>query len=107
MDQRIVEQVLAAVELVPPGRVVSYGDLAELVGIDPRQVGQIMARCGGDVPWWRVCNSYGDPPAGLRAEVLDRWLDEGITIKSNGLGCRIVNYRADLVALAEQWDARP
>ena len=31
------------VELIPPGRVVSYGDIAELTGSSPRRVGTIMA----------------------------------------------------------------
>ena len=38
MDDVLVERVLRAVELVPRGRVVSYGDLAALVGTGPRQV---------------------------------------------------------------------
>ena len=36
--QRIVEYVLQVVEAIPPGRVVSYGDIAELVGSSPRRV---------------------------------------------------------------------
>jgi methylated-DNA-protein-cysteine methyltransferase related protein len=39
VDERLDELVLRAVELVPPGRVVSYGDLGHVVGTGPRRVG--------------------------------------------------------------------
>ncbi len=47
MDERLDELVLRAVELVPRGRVVSYGDLGHVVGIGPRRVGSVMSRYGG------------------------------------------------------------
>ena len=41
------ERVLRAVELVPAGRVVSYGDLAALVGTGPRGMGAVpVGGCG-------------------------------------------------------------
>ena len=52
-----VEQVLHAVECIPAGRVVSYGDVAELVGTSARRVGAIMASAGSGVPWWRVVSA--------------------------------------------------
>ena len=68
MDDLLVERVLVAVEQVPRGRVVSYGDLAELVGIGPRLVGRVMSLYGGNVTWWRVTNASGDLPAHLADE---------------------------------------
>ena len=59
VDDVVVERVLRAVEQVPPGRVVSYGDVAALVGIGPRQVGSIMKAYGGNVTWWRVTDAVG------------------------------------------------
>ena len=35
----VVERVLTCVEQVPPGRVVAYGEVGEIVGVGPRQVG--------------------------------------------------------------------
>lgn len=90
-----MERVLRAVEQVPRGRVVSYGDVAALVGIGPRQVGSIMKLYGSNVTWWRVTNSYGDLPLGLMDEARERWALEGILLKPNGRGCRIAEYRAD------------
>lgn len=103
----MVELVLRAVELVPPGRVVAYGDLAGLVGTSPRHVGRIMATHGSGVPWWRVTNHAGDLPRHLREEVAVHWAQEGITWKPNRLGCRIADHRADLVALADAVEALP
>ncbi len=99
-----MEKVLRAVEQVPRSRVVSYGDIAALVGIGPRQVGAVMSAYGSNVTWWRVCNSYGDLPVPLMDEVRERWAAEGILLKPNGRGCRIAEYRADLAALSADYE---
>ena len=66
MDEDYVELVLSAVEQIPPGRVATYGDIAEIVGRGgPRQVGRVMAQSGGGVPWWRVVRADGRPARSL------------------------------------------
>ncbi|WP_447646330.1 MGMT family protein [Nocardioides zeae] len=40
------ELVLRAVEAVPPGRVTTYGAIADLVGGGPRRVARVMSRDG-------------------------------------------------------------
>lgn len=102
----LAEQVNAVVRLIPPGRVVSYGDIAALLGIGPRQVGQIMAKGEADLPWWRVTNASGDPPRHLRAAAFAHFADEGMHLKANGLGVPITRYRADLACLADAAEAR-
>ena len=104
MDDLIVERVLRAVELVPPGNVVSYGDLGGVVGIGPRQVGSVMSTWGSGVAWWRVTNAAGELPDHLMSEARQRWAQEGIGLRENGRGCAISRYRADLAALAASWD---
>lgn len=104
MDDWVVEQVLIAVELIPPGRVASYGDIAGLVGIGPRQVGAVMRHHGAGVPWWRVTNHAGDLAGSLLQRAADRWQAEGIVVKPNGLGCRIAEHRLDLVEWADRWE---
>ena len=104
VDDVLVERVLRAVELVPPGRVVSYGDIAELVGTGPRQVGAVMSRWGGDVAWWRVTNHLGELPAHLLPEARRRWAEEGIGTRASGRGCRRTAYLADLDQLARDWE---
>jgi methylated-DNA-protein-cysteine methyltransferase related protein len=59
-----VDEVLALVERIPVGRVMSYGAIADYLAersgrSSPRLVGNIMARYGGAVPWHRVVTSSG------------------------------------------------
>jgi alkylated DNA nucleotide flippase Atl1 len=76
------ERVLAVVEAIPPGRVMSYGDIAEYVGEGgPRQVGRVMSLSGGSVPWWRVLHADGSPPAGHESEALARLLADGAPLR--------------------------
>ena len=103
-DDRLVERVLRAVELVPPGRVVSYGDVADLIGIGPRQVGRILSQWGSSVPWWRVTNAAGEFPEALLTQAWPHWQDEGITLKPNRRGCSLRAHRADLSAWADAVD---
>ncbi len=103
VDEVLVERVLRAVEQVPAGRVVSYGDLAALVGIGPRQVGSILRHWGDNVTWWRVTGHAGDFHADLLARARPHWDEEGIRVKPNGRGCRIADHRADLSALAADY----
>jgi methylated-DNA-protein-cysteine methyltransferase-like protein len=61
-DKRLYDRIYALVRQVPRGRVVSYGQVAEMVGgCTPRQVGYAMAAvpAGSRVPWQRVINSQG------------------------------------------------
>lgn len=99
-----VERVLCAVECIPTGRVVSYGDLAELVGTSARRVGAIMASAGPGVPWWRVVNASGRLPAHLVAEASRRWAEERIPAVDGR--CVMSRARADLPRLAADHEAR-
>ncbi|MBO1031182.1 MGMT family protein [Tessaracoccus sp. SD287] len=102
-DQGLVAQVLLAVDQVPPGRVVSYGDVAALVGIGPRQVGRILARYGHQTNWWRVTNHAGELT--VLDQARQQWAVEGITVAAHGRGCRITDHRADLARLASDFEA--
>lgn len=96
-----VERVLRAVEQVPPGRVVAYGEVAELVGTSARRVGTIMATHGGEVSWWRVTNRDGELPARLLPLARKQWEREGIA--HDQTRCRINRHRADLAKLARDY----
>src|SRR3712207_2104574 len=79
-----VEQVLRAVESIPPGRACTYSDLAELVGRGgPRQVGQVMARYGAAVAWWRVVRADGRPAREVADEALVRLRGEGTPLRGD------------------------
>ncbi|MGW5932295.1 MGMT family protein [Streptomyces anulatus] len=76
------ERVLDVADLIPPGRVMTYGDIAEWLGEGgPRQVGRVMALYGSAVPWWRVVRSDGTllPAHELRA--LDHYRAEGTPLR--------------------------
>lgn len=79
---RLAEDVIELVDLIPPGRVLSYGDVAELVGRSgPRQVGQVMARYGSSTCWWRVVMADGTLPPGHRAEATAHHTREGTAMR--------------------------
>jgi methylated-DNA-protein-cysteine methyltransferase related protein len=103
VDEVVIERVLRAVEQVPPGRVVSYGDIGALVGLTPRHVGTVLRLWSGDAPWWRVTSRDGDLPGGLLDRAREHWVAEGIVVKPNGLGCRMASHRADLARWAQDY----
>jgi alkylated DNA nucleotide flippase Atl1 len=103
MDERLVELVLRAVDLIPRGRVVAYGDLGRIVGIGPRQVGSVLSRYGDGVTWWRVTSASGEFAPDLLERARPHWWEEGIALSPTGRGCRIREHRADLDELAEKW----
>lgn len=86
------EAVYEFVRTVPAGKVVTYGQVAEMVegmALTAREVGQIMQICPPDVPWQRVVGAGGHLPIGKRSpilkvrqrELLER---EGVTFLPNG-----------------------
>ena len=80
----LAEAILAMVERIPPGRVASYGDIAELVGIrSARYVGQVMFRYGGGVPWHRVVMASGAPAPHKSDEQLAMLVDEGVWLMAD------------------------
>ena len=79
-----VEAVLSLVEQVPPGRVTTYGALAAVVGGGPRQVGAVMSRHGGPVPWWRVVRADGSLPPSHLGEAQRRYTEEGTPRRPSG-----------------------
>jgi alkylated DNA nucleotide flippase Atl1 len=79
-----VEAVLAVVERIPSGRVMSYGAIADFLHerygrSSARRVGTIMAQYGGSVPWHRVVSSVGRLPPGHEARARRLLEGEGVT----------------------------
>lgn len=79
------ERVLETVELIPAGRVMTYGDVAEWLGEGgPRQVGHVMSHYGGGVPWWRVVRSDGVLLPGHELAALAEYRAEGTPLRQSG-----------------------
>jgi methylated-DNA-protein-cysteine methyltransferase related protein len=87
--------VWALARRVPAGRATTYGTLAEayygVAGAAPRMtrgargVGQAMARCPGDVPWWRVVHADGRMKGSAGAdEQRARLAEEGVPLTADG-----------------------
>src|SRR5206468_10252222 len=90
----LAQRILACIESIPAGRVMTYGDVAEYVGASsPRIVGRVLASDDGSVPWHRVMRAGGSLAEHLYTEQRQRLLAEG------------VRFRGDRVELASsRWD---
>ncbi len=87
-----VEHVLEVVRSIPPGRVMTYGDVAATLGTrGARAVGSVMARHGSGVPWWRVIRASGLAPSGHEERAWAHYLAEGTPLREG-----IDDYRVDL-----------
>ena len=92
----MAHRILACVESIPSGRVMSYGDVAEFVGTrSARIVGRVLAIDGGTVPWHRVVRADGSCADHLYAEQRQRLLAEGVLFRGD---------RVDLTRF--RWDGR-
>lgn len=83
-----VELVRSLVASIPPGRVATYGDIADAAGLtNARTVGWIMRTDSADLPWHRVIGASGRPAAHLATRQLHRLAEES---------CPIVDGRVNL-----------
>jgi methylated-DNA-protein-cysteine methyltransferase-like protein len=98
-QQAFRQQVYRIVRSIPAGRVLTYGDIGQMIppppGIDlpayarvrARWVGYAMRDCPDDLPWQRVVNAQGavSPRPGLGAKVQHTLLEEeGVRFQENG-----------------------
>ncbi|MDA2926015.1 MGMT family protein [Acidobacteria bacterium AH-259-G07] len=84
------ENVYRIVRQIPPGKVMTYGQIALYFdNLSPQAVGWAMRFCPEGVPWYRVVNASGGCsterlphfPPGLQQALLER---EGIKFRANG-----------------------
>jgi len=81
-----VEAVLQVVESIPAGHVMSYGAIAEYLRErigrgTARQVGTVMSRYGGPVPWHRVVAADGRLVPGHEVEATRRHRADGTPMR--------------------------
>ncbi|WP_296416732.1 MGMT family protein [Vulcanococcus sp. DEBay_Sum29NL08_54] len=93
MERSFDQRVWRAVAQIPPGRLATYGQIAELIGAYgcARQVGWALRRLPlpSEVPWQRVVNAQGRISLSLSREGSD-WMQrdlliaEGIPVDADG-----------------------
>lgn len=89
-------QVLDVVDRIPPGKVMTYGDVAELMGRgSARTVGAVLSDHGREVPWQRVIQASGRPAEPYLQEALRLLREEG---------CPLIGEKVDLARA--RWDGR-
>lgn len=90
-SRSLYQHIYAIVREIPPGKVSTYGRIAQLAGAcTPRLVGYALHALpeGSDVPWHRIINSRGrvslqEPGyGGLQRVMLE---SEGIVFTENGM----------------------
>lgn len=88
--------VLDAVERIPRGKVMSYGDVAEYVGAgSARAVGTVMSRHGSEVPWHRVLHSDGTCATHKSDHQLDLLRGEGVPVIRDRVDMRRARWDGD------------
>jgi len=92
------ERVFEIVRRIPPGRVMTYGQLAEILGegYTARTVGFVMHSADQTVPWQRVINAQGACSTGrviVPPDLQQRMLvSEGVVFNEKGR-CDLSRYR--------------
>jgi methylated-DNA-protein-cysteine methyltransferase related protein len=104
-ERRVIGVIVALTE----GEVVSYGDVAHDAGYPgrARAVGALLARYGGELPWWRVVRGDGTlaaPPASEQAAALRA---EGVTVRAGRVVASPLGRFAGVVRPAPARPSRP
>ncbi len=112
-DRKYRQRVYAIVSEIPVGRVMTYGQIAEMLGegYTPRTVGFVMhAADTKEIPWQRVINSQGacstgrmTVPINLQQKMLE---DEGVKFNEKGR-CDLNVYRWSPEGFEEEETEQP
>lgn len=93
MEERLVYEILCAVEEIPAGKVATYGQIARLIGREKnaRLVGRILSRSGsyGAYPCHRVVDHTGRLAPG--------WPEQAGLLRAEGVPMRDA-FHVDLKA---------
>ncbi|MCL2675793.1 MAG: MGMT family protein [Firmicutes bacterium] len=87
MKTLFFEQVYAVVKRIPYGEVISYSQIARMLGRPraAREVGRAMRYCPEELPWQRVVMADGSVTGGIYAEIRIALLkDEGVAFLPDG-----------------------
>lgn len=114
--ERRRSRILAMVCDVPPGRVASYGQIAELAGVPrgARQVGRALRElpAGQDVPWFRIVTASGklafEPGSEAWQRQAGHLAADGVTLTNGRVNMSLYRWQPDLDELlwkpSAAWD---
>ncbi|MDO4918261.1 MGMT family protein [Kocuria sp.] len=98
-----VRAVREVVTRIPPGTVLSYGDVAELALLaTPRVPARILAlgQVGPDAPWWRVVRADGTLPDHLQMSAREHYEREATPLRDTAA------HWAQVDMARARWDGR-
>ncbi|WP_090082580.1 MGMT family protein [Halpernia frigidisoli] len=100
MNELFKKQVFEIINIIPKGRVTSYGAIAKAVGFPnhSRHVGNALRNYKEDFPAHRVCNSSGFITASCLEKFTKKLNKEGIQVEGN----RIKNFKKIFWNLLEE-----
>ncbi|QPG05652.1 MGMT family protein [Salinimonas marina] len=100
------QQIVATIEMIPSGYVVSYGQIADLAGLPGRArlVGSVLkAHSQASLPWHRVVRASGAIAFAAGSEQAheqrQRLLAEGVAIKGHKVVLPDYLWRPDMYTL--------
>ncbi|HLS77766.1 MAG TPA: MGMT family protein [Nocardia sp.] len=89
-----IEHVRALIAGIPPGRVVTYGDLAAAAGLStPRTVGWILRTDSADLPWHRVVAAGGRLATHKSARQARLLAAEGVPVRDGRVDMAAAHHR--------------
>jgi methylated-DNA-protein-cysteine methyltransferase related protein len=82
LPDSFADRVRDVVRSVPPGTVLTYGEVAAEAGRPgaARAVGRILAEHGSSLPWWRIVPASGRLTPHLAQRQADALRAEGIAV---------------------------
>lgn len=104
-------KIWQTVQVIPPGKVASYGQIADLAGLPGRArlVGKALGSVpesgwqGRSVPWFRVLNSQGRISFPPESELFERQKnllqDEGVVVLRARVKLKDFQWQPDLAEL--------
>lgn len=105
------QKIWHVVQLIPEGKVASYGQIADLAGLPGRArlAGKSLGFVpeggyrGQAVPWHRVLRSSGQIAFPLGSDTFDRQrallMDEGVMVKGRSVSLKSYQWQPDLMEM--------
>lgn len=90
----LADRILAIVESIPAGRVMTYGAVAHEACTGARVVASVLHDGGHEIPWWRVVNAEGRPYPDAAHDARRRFIEEATPLVDDSESVRVDLARA-------------